>query len=232
LEEEFPSNINRLNKLTTLKINHCGIKDFAIDRLVLSSLKNLEVLGSDEMDKKSLDSLRNISSLESLAIQSDDLEFLNSMGQIKRLKIVYKKQKERIFPDVFSGLINLQFLEIQDTYAEEFPQSLFTLSQLNTIWLQITNFRSLSPQFVHNENLKNIIIQQCRFIESLPENIGDFSALENIFYFGALRSLKSKSVESLDLDEDVLIKEMDAGNGDNKNRRSILEVIKHSNSEN
>ncbi|MEY2563641.1 MAG: hypothetical protein QOH88_1834 [Verrucomicrobiota bacterium] len=210
--ERFPVPLARLPKLQALYVNDVDVPDEIVEfralrRLVCSSRADSE----DPTRLKASEGLAELRDLETLTLEAMDLRnVFEAFFDFKNLR-QFGLSRCGLFqiPSAISRLANLQDFTWRDNPPARLPDGLFTLKNLETLWLPGTLIDVLSEEIARLPLLRRINVSGCG-LKSLPAAIG---ALANLSLLRASRNeiteLPSgltalKKLEVLDLENNEL----------------------------
>lgn len=129
----------------------------------------------------------SIGCLEKLALldlsECSDLEKLPRFSQVRSLEFLNLDfcRKLKNFPEIETSMPGLLELELQSTGIRELPSSIQRLHGLTKLSLvDCKNLVCLSRGLCELKNIKVVELKRCHKLESLPENLGNFSQLEKL----------------------------------------------------
>lgn len=204
-----------------------SIHDNRIDLLVSDDCEeipsiayNIKTLASLDLSNSKIQTLTNIESflhLESLYLDYMIIsEIPESIYKLKKLKFLLIENCENIL-NIPVLPVNIEELYISDIPIEELPQNLYELKKLKKLELSYLTINELSESIENFKYLESLNLSDCENFESLPNNIGNLTFLdqlnlshtnllelpESICNLKRLTSLNLSSTRLLELPKDI-----------------------------
>ncbi len=185
---KFSTGSEEIDKLETLIINNNPLEVFPEELTKVQTLKKLNL--SETNIKEIPEFLDELKYLEELELPLQIVGFPQSIIHLKNLRLLVTN----LFPEHFKKLTNLRTLIISSSKNERISDALTELTSLKE--LVINNCRSLKqlPENIGNfQNLESLIITGNLSLESLPESLFNLSNLRTLnLYNNNLKSFPDK----------------------------------------